>query len=147
MKSIRQILERKGSKVISVSPDTRVEEALNILNEKNIGSLAVMEGDKYLGILTERDYARKVFIKGKSSKDTTAGQIMTTDFPVLKSTDSIEHCMQLMTDNNLKYLPVMNGDKIEGLISIMDVVQETILSQQETISELHNYISGSSYSN
>jgi CBS domain-containing protein len=145
MKTIGQILERKGSKVISVSPGVTVEDALNIFNEKNIGSLVVMDGETYLGILTERDYARKVFIKGKSSKDTTVEQIMTTDFPVLKTTDSIEHCMQLMTSSNLKYLPVMKGDKIEGLISIMDVVQETILSQQETISELHNFITGSSY--
>jgi CBS domain-containing protein len=145
MKNISHILKRKGSNVISIPPDLTVQDALLILNARNIGSLVVMDGQKYLGILTERDYARKVFLKGKSSRDTQVAEIMTTDIPVLKSNDTVDHCMELMTKNNLRYLPVMNGNKIEGLISIMDVVQETIISQQETISELHNYITGSSY--
>ncbi|MCX6189835.1 MAG: CBS domain-containing protein [Bacteroidetes bacterium] len=145
MKKIIQILNRKGSNIIHIEPQLSVHDALQIMSDKNIGSLVVTQENQYLGIITERDYARKVMLKGKNSAETTVADIMTTDFPLLAEEDSIEKCMQLMTENNLRYLPVMRGVAIVGLISIMDVVQETILSQQETISELHQYISGSSY--
>lgn len=145
MKKIIHILNRKGTNVLSIEPQLTVHDALLIMSDKNIGSLVVAEGTKYHGIVTERDYARKVMLKGKHSADTTVSEIMTTDFPLLTEEDSVEKCMQLMTENNLRYLPVMRADQIVGLISIMDVVQETILSQQDTISELHKYISGSSY--
>ncbi len=145
MKKILHILNRKGTNVLSIEPQLTVHDALLIMSDKNIGSLVVAEGTKYHGIVTERDYARKVMLKGKNSADTSVAEIMTTDFPILTEDDSVEKCMQLMTENNLRYLPVMRADQIVGLISIMDVVQETILSQQDTISELHKYISGSSY--
>ncbi len=145
MKKIIHILTRKGNNVISIAPQLSVHDALQIMSDKNIGSLVVADDLQYLGIITERDYARKVMLKGKSSAETTVSDIMTTDFPLLIEEDTVEKCMQLMTDNNLRYLPVMKGSSIVGLISIMDVVKETILSQQETISELHQYITGSSY--
>jgi CBS domain-containing protein len=145
MKKILHILNRKGNNVLSIEPQLTVHDALLIMSDKNIGSLVVCRDDKYLGIITERDYARKIVLKGKSSSDTPVSEIMTTDFPKLTAEDSVERCMQLMTENNLRYLPVMKEDRVIGLISIMDVVQETILSQQETISELHQYISGSGY--
>lgn len=145
MISIAKILERKGSNVIHVPPHLSVHDALVIMNDKNIGSLVVMHDGQYQGIVTERDYARKVVLKGKNSKDTSVSEIMENDFPPLSPTDSLERCMQLMTGHNLRYLPVMENGNIVGLIGIMDVVFETILAQQETISELHQYISGSAY--
>ena len=145
MKKILHILSRKGNNVLNIAPEISVHDALLIMSEKNIGSLVVSDNGKYLGIVTERDYARKIVLKGKSSSETPVAEIMTTDFPKLTEEDTVEKCMQLMTENNLRYLPVMKEDKIVGLISIMDVVQETIISQQETISELHQYITGSSY--
>ncbi len=145
MKKISHILNRKGNNVLNVAPQLSVHDALLIMSDKNIGSLVVSENNKYLGIVTERDYARKIVLKGKSSSETPVSDIMTTDFPLLTEDDTVEKCMELMTENNLRYLPVMKDEKIVGLISIMDVVKETILSQQETISELHQYITGSSY--
>jgi CBS domain-containing protein len=145
MKKVLHILKRKGSDVMTIAPTTTVHEALTIMSEKNFGSLLVADDGKYMGLITERDYARKVILKGKSSADTPVSDIMTTDFPRLTEDDSVDRCMQLMTANNLRYLPVMKEDHVVGLISIMDVVHETILSQEETIEELHQYISGSSY--
>ena len=145
MKKIIHILNRKGTNILTISPDTTVNEALQIMDDKNVGSLVVTENEEYLGIVTERDYARKVVLKGKDSAHTPVSEIMTTDFPKLSEDDSVDRCMHLMNQNNLRYLPVMKEKKIVGLISIMDVIKETVLSQQETISELHQYISGSSY--
>ena len=145
MKKILHILNRKGKNVLTIGPQLSVYDALLIMSDKNIGSLVVADDAKYLGIVTERDYARKVMLKGKSSSETSVADIMTTDFPLLTENDSVEKCMQLMSENNLRYLPVMNGENVVGLISVMDVVQETILSQAETINELHQYISGSQY--
>jgi CBS domain-containing protein len=108
--------------------------------EKNIGSVVVMENDKYLGIVSERDYSRKVILKDKHSTSTLVAEIMTTDLPHVYPEDSIEHCMELMTGNNIRYLPVFSNNKLSGIISITDVVKETILLQQQTISQLESYI-------
>ena len=108
--------------------------------ENNIGSVVIMENEIFLGILTERDYSRKVILKGKNSVDTKVKDIMTTEFPNLSSKDSVEHCMELMTQTNLRYLPVYKDNKFAGIISISDVIKETILVQQETINHLDNYI-------
>jgi len=143
MKKVLHILNRKGSDVLKIAPQVTVHDALIIMSDKNIGSLVVADGEKYLGILTERDYARKIVLKGKNSNETPVSEIMTTEFPLLTEHDSVDHCMKLMMDNHLRYLPVMREEKLVGLISLVDVVQETILSQQETINELHQYISGS----
>lgn len=140
MNRISDILSRKGNNAISVSPNTSVLDALNVMADNNIGSVVVKEHEKFAGIVTERDYSRKVILKGKNSTDTHVSEIMTTDFPDLKPTDSIEHCMELMTKNNIRYLPVFDEKKLAGIISISDVVKETILSQQQTIDHLHDYI-------
>lgn len=100
----------------------------------------VMQDDKYLGIMTERDYSRKVILKGKNSTDTKVSEIMSADLPHIKPEDSIEHCMELMTAGNIRYLPVFRNDHLEGIISITDVVKETILKQQQTIMHLDSYI-------
>lgn len=142
MKNVAHILSRKGSHLISVTPGTQVLEALGIMAEKNIGSVVVTEEGRYCGLMTERDYARKVILKGKHSADTRVEDIMSTDFPRIVPSDSIEHCMRLMSENNIRYLPVFESDRICGIISINDVVKETILEQQETIDQLHDYITG-----
>ena len=140
MNSVSSVLTRKGTNVISVPPETTVLEALKIMAEKNIGSVVVSEGGKYLGIVTERDYSRKVILKGKSSTDTTVTEIMSTDLPVVKPDDSIEYCMGLMTEKTIRYMPVFENDKLAGIISMSDVVKETIWAQKETINHLQSYI-------
>jgi CBS domain-containing protein len=140
MRSVSTVLTRKGSKIASVSPATPVAEALQIMADKNIGSVVIMENDRYLGIMTERDYSRKVILKGKNSSDTTVADIMTIDLPSVKPSDTIEHCMELMTSRNIRYMPVFDNNKLSGIISMSDVVKETILMQKETISHLHEYI-------
>ena len=140
MSLISNILSRKGRHAISVPPDTTVIDALRIMAEKNIGSIVVMTGERYLGIITERDYSRKVILKGKHSDETKVSEIMSTDLPSVTSGDSVEHCMQLMSDKNIRYLPVFDGERLSGIISMSDVVKETILQQQATISHLESYI-------
>lgn len=125
---------------MAVAPDTKVLEALTIMAEKNIGSVLVMDGGEYLGIITERDYSRKVVLKDKSSVDTKVSEIMTTNLPAVQPGDSVELCMQLMSDKNIRYLPVFEGNRLSGIVSMSDVVKETILQQKETISHLENYI-------
>lgn len=140
MKKVAHILARKGAHVRTVHPQEKVIHALQLMNEKNIGSLVVVEDDEYLGIVTERDYARKVIIRGKSSQDTTVEEIMSTGLPRITPENSIDTCMHIMSENNIRYLPVFEGDKLCGIVSINDVVTETILAQKETIAQLESYI-------
>lgn len=144
MNKVSAVLARKGTSAVHVSPETTVFDALKIMSEKNIGSIIVMQEGKYLGIVTERDYSRKVILKGKSSNDTTVSDIMSSDLPGVKPDDSIEHCMELMTRRNIRYLPVFESDQLAGIISMSDVVKETILAQKETINHLQNYIHSNS---
>jgi CBS domain-containing protein len=140
MRKVSDILGRKGASAVAVPPDTKVIEALAIMDEKNIGSVLVMDGGEYLGIITERDYSRKIALKHKSSTDTKVSEIMSTDLPDVKPYDSVEHCMHLMSDKNIRYLPVFDGNRLAGIVSMSDVVKETILEQKETILHLENYI-------
>ncbi len=140
MRKVSDILQRKGSGVTTVTPGTTVMEALRIMAEQNIGSLVVMDGDSFLGIMTERDYSRKVILMNRHSSDTPVGEIMTKDFPAIKRSDSVESCMQLMSERHIRYLPVIENGKLAGIISINDVVTETISNQEETISHLQSYI-------
>ena len=140
MHRVTDIISRKGSAAISVMPDTSVFEALKIMAEKNIGSVVVMENGEYLGIVTERDYSRKVILKNKHSTSTLVSEIMTSDLPHVSPEDTVDHCMELMTNNNIRYLPVFKNSKLNGIISITDVVKETILAQQQTIYQLESYI-------
>ncbi len=140
MKNVSAVLGRKGHGVTSVKPTTTVAEALEIMAEKNIGSVVIMENEKYVGIMTERDYSRKVILKGKNSSDTMVSEIMSTDLPSVTPTDTIESCMELMTNRNIRYMPVFENERLAGIISMSDVVKETILTQKETINHLQNYI-------
>ena len=140
MSKVSAILARKGNTAINVLPETSVLDALKLMSEKNIGSVVVMEHGNYLGIVTERDYSRKVILKGKHSDDTRVSEIMSEDLPDIKPSDTIELCMSLMTQLNIRYLPVFENNQLCGIISMSDVVKETILAQKETINHLENYI-------
>jgi IMP dehydrogenase len=140
MKKVSNILKRKGSNVITISPDITVLDAIKEMAEKNIGSIVVMENGEYIGLVTERDYARKVVLKGKSSTSTFVNEIMTTGLPRITPENSIDTCMQIMSENNIRYLPVFENDQLAGIISINDVIKETILTQKDMIEHLQNYI-------
>ncbi len=140
MRKVADILARKGNQVISVSPEIPVIEALRIMADKNIGSVAVVYQDQWLGLVTERDYARKVVLRGKSSSQLSASDIMTTSLPRVDPDHSMEDCMRLMSEQNIRYLPVFENERLCGLVSINDVIRETIQYQQETIEQLHSYI-------
>jgi CBS domain-containing protein len=141
MTSVSSAIQRKQHKLISVQADTTVLEALNLMAEKNIGSVVVMNGEEYAGVMTERDYSRKVILKGKDSTSTRVSEIMSTDLPQAKLHDSIDRCMGVMYNQNIRYMPVFENNTIIGIISMSDVVKETILAQKETIDQLQSYIS------
>ena len=143
MKKVADVIARKGGNITNVNPTTTVLDALKIMADQNIGSVMVMENGRYMGIMTERDYSRKVILKGKSSTDTPVSEIMTSDFPRVTPSDSIDYCMQLMSDRNIRYLPVFEGENLSGIISINDVVKETIMSHEETITQLKDYLHAS----
>ncbi|MBS1915277.1 MAG: CBS domain-containing protein [Bacteroidetes bacterium] len=141
MKKVADILLHKGSRITSVGPETTVLEALKIMADQNIGSVMVMDNGKYLGIMTERDYSRKVILKGKSSTDTKVREIMSEELPRVSPSDTVEFCMQLMSDKNIRYLPVFdNAGLLSGIVSINDLVRETIRTHEETISHLKDYL-------
>lgn len=140
MNTVSLVLNRKNFSPVTITSDTTVLDALRIMAEKNIGSLVVMDGEDYKGIVTERDYSRKVILKGKNSTDTRVADIMSTDLPRISPIDKIEYCMELMSNNNIRYLPVFENNRLAGIISMSDVVKETILAQKETINQLQNYI-------
>ncbi len=143
MKKVKDLLQQKSAQVFTVTHEITVFSALQQLVEKNIGALVVQEGDKILGIFTERDYARKVVLKGKASKETQVGEIM-NDHPIsVNPQDGIDHCMTLMTDKLVRYLLVMDGNALVGLLSIGDLVKFIMEEQKQTIDHLQNYISGS----
>ncbi len=140
MHTVSSIISRKGRASVSVSPDTTVTEALQIMADQNIGSVVVMEGGDYKGIMTERDYSRKVILKGKHSTSTKVSEIMSTDLPSVKPNDTVEFCMQVMTERNIRYMPVFENNQLTGIISMSDIVKETIIMQKETINHLESYI-------
>lgn len=140
MRNVSHILERKGASIVSVAPNHTVMQSLTVMAEKNIGSVLVIESGKYMGLLTERDYARKVILKGRSSTDTLVKDIMSTDLPEISPLQSLDQCMHIMSQYNVCYLPVFSDAKICGIISIIDVVTETLNAQKETIDHLQHYI-------
>ncbi|HRH04100.1 MAG TPA: CBS domain-containing protein [Bacteroidia bacterium] len=143
MKTVATILKNKGSEVSFVSPDTMVRDALKIMAEKNIGAIVVMNNTKLVGIFSERDYARKIVLKDKSSKSTAISEIMTSeDLVTVKPSTSIDDCMVLMTERRIRHLPVVENEQLLGVISIGDLVKHIIEDQKITIENLQNYISG-----
>ncbi|HEY3327167.1 MAG TPA: CBS domain-containing protein [Novimethylophilus sp.] len=142
MKTVRQLLEQKGSRVLSTTPDATVYDALLIMAEMEVGALVVMDGDRLAGIISERDYARNVILRGKTSKTTSVSEIMTSKVLTISFNTTIEQCMNLMTDKRVRHLPVVDDGKVVGLLSIGDIVKETIEHQKFLISQLENYIKG-----
>ena len=142
MEKIRNILQSKKQSIISVNPKNTVYEALEIMVQKNVGSILVMDDEKFAGIFTERDYARKLILQGKSSKETLIGEIMTLNPVTITPDFSIEDCMHLMTDKFIRHLPVIENNKLIGIISIGDLVKSIIEEQKFIIDNLEHYISG-----
>lgn len=140
MRKVSDILDRKGNNVISIDANTSVLDALILMADKNIGSVIITEDGEYAGLLTERDYARKVVLEGRSSTGTTVREIMSTGLPRILPDSSIETCMHIMSESNIRYLPVFRLDKLCGIISITDVVTETISVHEDTIEQLKSYI-------
>ena len=142
MNDVKEILKVKVKEVFTIQPDTTVFDALKILAEKNIGALVVSEKDKVVGIFSERDYARKIILKGKSSIDTTVSDLMTKDVLYVSPNHSIDECMTLMSENHIRHLPVIKDEELVGVISIGDVVKHIIKHQKFQIRELEKYIKG-----
>jgi CBS domain-containing protein len=141
MKTVRNILQYKSQTIYSVDPETSVLDALQIMMDKNISALLVMEGSELKGIFTERDYARKIILQGKSSKETKIKEVMTASLEVINLNSSIDHCMQIMTDKHIRHLPIVDNGKVSGMISIGDLVKFVIEDQKQTIEQLQSYIS------
>jgi CBS domain-containing protein len=142
MKLVQHLLDSKGREIISIVQDASVLDAIKLMADRGIGSLLVMDGDELKGIVTERDYARKVIIKGRSSESTRVGEIMTTDLVTASAEQTVNDCMTLMTEKRIRHLPVIADGKVEGMISIGDLVEAIISDQQEEIEQLEQYISG-----
>ena len=142
MEFVSQFLEKKGHDVWWVAPETTVFDALQLMANKKVGALLVLEEDSLVGVFSERDYARKVILKGKSSKDTPVGDIMSTKIVCVAPNQSTEECMSLMTEKRVRHLPVMDGEKLIGIISIGDVVKAVIADREDVIEQLEHYITG-----
>ena len=142
MKTVANILEAKGSETFEVAPGASVYEALNILADKNIGALVVTDGGKLVGIISERDYARKVVLVERSSRDTLVSEIMSSDVMTVAPTSSVDDCMELMTERHIRHLPVVDGGQLVGVISIGDVVKAVIADLAALVEQLDSYIRG-----
>lgn len=138
--TVDQILSTKGKEVFSVLPTNTVYEALTVMSEKNIGAILVIQDNVLKGILSERDYARKIVLKAKSSKKAEVHEIMETEVKTVKLSDNLDYCMELMNKKRLRHLPVLENDIVIGIISISDVVKAIIEIQKDTINHLNSYI-------
>ena len=140
MKSVKQLLDDKGTQIYAIAPDARVIDALKLMAEKDVGALVVTEGGQLAGIISERDYARKVILHGKSSHDIQVREIMTSKVITVHPGQTVEECMALMTAKRIRHLPVTEGERLVGLLSIGDLVKEVIAEQEATIKQLESYI-------
>jgi CBS domain-containing protein len=141
MNTIRNLLKAKGTKVWSIEPDATVYDAIRLMAEKGIGALMVTEGDKLVGVMSERDYARQVILKGRASQSTPVRDIMTSKVFTVNPSDRVQACLALMTDKRIRHLPVLEGDKLVGVVSIGDLVRVIIEDQRSTIEQLTAYVS------
>jgi CBS domain-containing protein len=142
MKLVNHLLDIKGTEIVSIAPQATVLDAIRLMADKAIGSLLVMEGDDLRGIITERDYARKVILKGRSADSTTVADIMTREVLTTTGSETVTECMEVMTTKRIRHLPVVESSRVVGLISIGDLVKAIIADQQEEIEQLGQYISG-----
>ena len=142
MHNIGQLLETKGKEFWSIAPNSTVFQALQLMAQKNIGALLVVQNEKLVGIFSERDYARKVILKGKSSKDTAVGDLMTREVFYIDPQDTLKECMAVMTAKSIRHMPVLEDERLIGIVTLGDVVKQIIADQKFTIRELQKYISG-----
>ena len=140
MATVTQLLGLKPKGIFSIAPDAPVLQAIRAMAEHGVGALLVMQGEKLVGILSERDYARKVILMGRSSSDTLVNQIMTAQVITVEPSASTQHCMQIMTDRRVRHLPVVEGSRVVGMLSIGDLVRAVLAEQAQTIEQLENYI-------
>ena len=140
--TIGSILNRKGTMVWSVAPTNTVFEAISMMAEKNVGALPVLEGDRLVGMISERDYARKVILLGRGSRETSVAEIMSVNLKTVGLSDSVQECMQIMTENRVRHVPVLEEDKLAGLISIGDCVNWIISAQTAAIDDLERFVTG-----
>ena len=140
MKTVTQLLQAKGKEIHTIGPEARVFEALKLMAEKNVGALVVTEGGRLAGIISERDYARKVILLSKSSHEIAVREIMTARVITVQPGQTVEQCMALMTEKRIRHLPVTEGEKLIGVLSIGDLVKEVIAEQEQTIKQLESYI-------
>ena len=140
--TVDSILHHKGAALWSIAPEATVFDAIKLMAHKNVGALLDMSGEKLVGLVSERDYTRKVAIKGKSSKETAVREIISANVITVTPQHAVEECMKLMTENRVRHLPVVEGEKVLGVISIGDLVNWTISAQSATIEQMHQYISG-----
>jgi len=140
MQQVKHLLESKGKEVYAVAPDAPVYEAVRQMAEKNVGALVVLKGSELVGIVSERDYARKVILKDRSSRDTPVADIMTPTVVTVSTSATVDECMRLCTEGRLRHLPVRDGDRVVGVISIGDLVKAVIFEQEQTINQLESYI-------
>ena len=140
MKTVKQLLAGKSSQLHSIRPDAKVIEALQLMAQKDIGALVVMEGGRLVGILSERDYARKVILHGRSSSDVAVSDIMTSQVVTVDPARTVPECMALITQRRIRHLPVCEGDQVVGIVLIGDLVKEVIAEQEQTIKQLESYI-------
>lgn len=138
--TVNQLLNAKHSEIFSVRPDSLVIDAIRIMNEKEVGALLVMENDNLVGILSERDYTRKVILNNRSSSETNVDEIMTSELKTVNSSQTIDECMVIMSNNHIRHLPVVDDDKTVGVLSIMDVVKNIISEKEFIIEQLEHYI-------
>jgi CBS domain-containing protein len=142
MYSVKDILKKKGSKVYTIEPETTVYEALRKMAGQNVGALLVVKEDQVKGVFSERDYARKIILSGKTSKNSLVGELISDKTYYVKPTTSTTECMQIMTDHRVRHLPVLENDKLVGIVSIGDIVSMIIQGQHDTIQQLEDYILG-----
>ena len=140
MKTVRQLLEGKGQLLLWVAPGARVIDALRAMADKDVGSVLVMEDGRLKGIFTERDYSRKIALVGKTSSGTLVAEVMTEKVVFVRPAQTVDECMAIMTEKRCRHLPVIDGDKVLGVVSIGDLVKETISEQEFIIHQLENYI-------
>jgi len=143
MITVKEMLKEKSGGVLTISPQDTVYRALEIMADKNLGALVVVEDEKVVGMFSERDYARNVVLKGKSSKDTLIKELMSENPCYVRPEQTLSDCMALITEKRRRHLPVLDGEKLIGIVSIGDVVKQQIVEQEFTIKQLENYISGS----
>jgi CBS domain-containing protein len=142
MVTIKELLKKKSGDIWSISPQTSVYQALELMAQKEVGALLVIENDKLVGIFSERDYARKIILKGKASKETAVSELMTTSVYYVTPDNTLEEAMALMTSKHIRHLPIMNQGKLSGIVTLGDVVKKIISEQKLTIDELENYVTG-----